>query len=229
MGYSINYAYTLISQKNNVRIFGVLQRLSLCYFIISMVHLKIKKLELQLLFILILQFIYLFSIFYFKIPNCLLDTKECSIINFIDRILITPKYMYTNINDPEGIFSTIGALTTTLFGMIFCNIQNRKKLILFSCVFLIVFSMYIDKFVIEYNKNIYSTSFSLLTSGLSGLLYLFIEWMVRLNLQIIFSPFVWLGVNSILFYILPIVVQGILVFIKIEEMNLKDFLSLFLF
>eukprot|EP01080_Neovahlkampfia_damariscottae_P011607 gene11607-4850_t len=106
------------------RIPGVLQRISLCFFFITCLHILVENIFLQCLIISLMQFIYLFGMFMVKG----IITAECSGSGYIDRLIFPSGFLYKHsATDPEGILSAFSAITTTYFGLIYFYISKHFK------------------------------------------------------------------------------------------------------
>jgi len=133
-----------------------------------------------------------------------------NLASYIDRLLM-PGKLYLGNHDPEGLFSTIPAISTALFGMFtgeylmskYLNDKQLKKvfiMVLTAIAFMIIGKIWDLSFPI--NKNIWSSSFVCYVGGLSLLLfsvfYLIIDvW----NYRKWSFFFVVIGMNPITIYL----------------------------
>ncbi len=142
-------------------------------------------------------------------------TPQGNFASYIDRSIL-PGRLYVpfpdgrpNMHDPEGLFSTIPAISTGLLGILAGSLlknknlsQNTKALRLaaFGIVFLILAQIWNLDFPI--NKNLWSSSFVLNVGGLSLLLmslfYYIIDVLGYKNWAFFFKV---IGMNSILIYV----------------------------
>lgn len=128
----------------------------------------------------------------------------------IDR-LIMPGRLYLGDHDPEGLMSTIPAISTALLGMftgefikskILADKQLKKVLVMAGTAVLLMIIGKIWNFAFPINKNLWSSSFVCWVGGLSLLLfsvfYLIIDvW----NLRKWAFFFVVIGMNPITIYL----------------------------
>ena len=134
-------------------------------------------------------------------------TMEGNFASYIDRMVI-PGRLYLVIHDPEGLVSTIPAISTGLLGIFAGNLlknspvtMRRKVLYLLSAgvVFLVIAQIWDLAFPI--NKNLWTSSFVFHTGGLSLLLlatfYYIIDVLGYKKWAFFFSI---IGMNSILIY-----------------------------
>ncbi len=135
-------------------------------------------------------------------------TMECNLASYIDR-LIVPGHLYKTIHDPEGLFSTLPAIGNTLLGIfagIFLQKQgktgNQKALQLFGAGAVFVAISLLWNVVFPINKNLWTSSFVLLTGGLSLLLLAVFYWIIDVKgIKSWTFFFTVIGMNSILIYL----------------------------
>lgn len=107
---------------SHIRIFGVLQRIALCFLFTSLIVMKVKSWKGQITVAYLLILFYWLAIDLIPVPgySAGMLTKEVSLPGFIDTVLLGP-HSLTPTYDPEGIFSTIPAISTTLIGVLVGN------------------------------------------------------------------------------------------------------------
>lgn len=121
--------------------------------------------------------------------------------------------------DPEGIFSTLSSLLTAYGGYWFCLVmrdcRNSKHEIVKQwaswAVFFVLLSLPIALFM-PYNKKLWSSSFALLTVGISGVMLVLMLGLVDVAgaagsrfsacIDICTRPFLWLGMNPLAIFVL---------------------------
>ena len=137
-------------------------------------------------------------------------TMDGSIVGYVDRLLL-PGKLYRGIHDPEGILSTIPAVSTALLGMMtgyLLRIKNVKfsaytKLwIMAGTGVVLVLLSQLWNLALPINKNLWTSSFVFITAGFSllflSLFYLIIDiWRIRWWVL----PFVVIGLNPITIYL----------------------------
>jgi predicted acyltransferase len=128
--------------------------------------------------------------------------------DYIDRHLL-PGHLYRTIRDPEGLFSAIPSVATVLFGVMaghwlrradFGGVAKSAGLAVAGIAFIAAALAWDKSFPL--NKNLWTSSFVLMTSGISLLLlsvfYLVIDvWQIRGWAFF----FVVIGVNAITVYV----------------------------
>jgi predicted acyltransferase len=114
-------------------------------------------------------------------------TMEGSIVGYVDRMLL-PGHLYREIHDPEGILSTIPAVSTALMGALTGNflkipyqrISGLKKALWIGLAGLVSLGVgYLWGFIFPINKNLWTSSFVIYAGGWSlvllALFYLIID------------------------------------------------------
>lgn len=105
-----------------MRIPGVLQRIAVCYLIVSIIFLHTDWRQ-QLGIGAALLLIYWALMTLIPVPGCevtTVDDKACNLAAWLDRTILTENHMWRSakVFDPEGILSTIPALVTTIAGVL---------------------------------------------------------------------------------------------------------------
>jgi predicted acyltransferase len=137
-------------------------------------------------------------------------SQEGNLASYIDR-LIMPGRLYLGNHDPEGLFSTLPAISTALLGMFTGEFLRSEKLkdkpykkVLYMFVAAVVL-MIIGKLwdlVFPINKNLWSSSFVCYVGGLSLLLFVIFYLIIDVwNIRKWAFFFVVIGVNPITIYL----------------------------
>lgn len=135
-------------------------------------------------------------------------TMQGNFASYMDRIIL-PGKLYLGIHDPEGLFSTIPAISTGLLGIITGTILKKtglaqmKKVAILSItgiIFLVIAQIWNLDFPI--NKNLWTSSFVMQVGGLSLLLMAFFYYIIDvLGYKKWSFYFRVIGMNSILIYV----------------------------
>ena len=134
-------------------------------------------------------------------------TMEGNFASYLDR-LIMPGKLYLGIHDPEGLVSTIPAISTGLLGIYAGNLlknsplsMQRKALHLLVMGIVSLILAQIWNLVFPINKNLWSSSFVLHVGGISLLLLALFYYIIDIcgykRWAFFFSI---IGMNSILIY-----------------------------
>jgi|CXWL01.1.fsa_nt_gi predicted acyltransferase len=105
-----------------MRIPGVLQRIALCYLIVSLIFLHTNwKQQLGIAVALLLGYWLLMT--QIAVPGCdvtTIDDKACNLAAYIDRMILGEHHIWRSakVFDPEGILSTLPAIATTISGVL---------------------------------------------------------------------------------------------------------------
>lgn len=142
---------------------------------------------------------------------------------YIDRAVFTPAHMWNIgsvewagpvVYDPEGLLSTLPATANLLFGVIAAGIwrsEHRARIASLAVVGIILVSagLALDG-VFPINKKIWTSSFALLTSGISFLALLLAAAMLRGGpAKFLAAPFKVLGGNAILAFSLSMLLSAL--------------------
>ncbi|MDN5287595.1 MAG: hypothetical protein JWR38_3869 [Mucilaginibacter sp.] len=135
-------------------------------------------------------------------------TMPGNFASYMDRVLL-PGKLYLGIHDPEGLFSTIPAISTGLLGILTGSLlkktgikQMRKVAIMAvaGVIFLIIAQIWNLDFPI--NKNLWTSSFVMQVGGISLLLMALFYYIIDvLGYKKWAFFFKVIGMNSILIYI----------------------------
>ncbi|MGH9947121.1 MAG: acyltransferase family protein [Pyrinomonadaceae bacterium] len=105
-----------------MRVFGVLQRIAICYLIASFIFLHTNwKQQLGIAVAILLGYWLLMTTI--PVPVCDITTfndKACNLAAYIDRLILGENHIWRfgKVYDPEGILSTLPAIATTLSGVL---------------------------------------------------------------------------------------------------------------
>lgn len=164
----------LVARKwETLRIFGVLQRIALCYFFASVIvyYLKLKGSFVFSAFLLL-------AYWFLCIAGNPADPYSLHgwFGTAIDKAVIGEKHMYTGEGipfDPEGLMSTFAAIVQVILGYIAGNyILTKGKthemlngLFVAGCV--LIFTGFCWDMVFPLNKKIWTSSYTIYTTGLA--------------------------------------------------------------
>lgn len=160
-------------------------------------------------------------------------TQEGSLAGYIDRLLL-PGRLYLGNHDPEGIMSTIPAISTALLGVLTGQLLAgnfktftpfQKAMIILGAGLVCLGIGWLWDMVFPINKNLWTSSFVMFAGGWSllllGVFYMVIDvWGFR---KWAFF-FVVIGLNSILIYMLN---GGIISFSQMGQYFFGGLASLF--
>lgn len=192
---------------DNLRPFGVLQRLAIGYAAagILFIYTKPRTQAIALAAILLLTWgIYAFG------PM----TEWGNVANALDRTFLAPGQMYEPYGDPEGILSNLPAVATALVGLLAGNwlrtdrppTQKAIGLATAGLASLVVGLLWSPLFPVI--KKIWTSSYVLVAGGCSLLLLALFYFLIDVRGWTKWAfPFIVIGSNAILIYMLPIFVD----------------------
>ncbi|MBK7105575.1 MAG: DUF5009 domain-containing protein [Ignavibacteriae bacterium] len=210
----------------NIRIMGVLQRIALCYLIVSVIFLN-TKLPTQIFLSILFLFIYWAIMEWVFIPEVGYGffEKGKNAAAYLDKFLLHGHMgYYEKMGEPEGFVSTLPSLSTTMFGLFAGYYLKKNKSpnkTIFAFLFFGILGVLLGLFWsiwLPINKHLWTNSYTLLTTGLALIVYSLFYYLIDvLNYKKIVKPFIVFGVNAILVYVLSIVVAKLI--------NLPKFLT----
>ncbi|MGF7138718.1 acyltransferase family protein [Roseimarinus sediminis] len=192
-----------------LRLAGVLQRIALCYLAGALLFLFVSSLYRWVIAIFILL-AYLLLMVYVPVPGEqeAVLTAEMNWAAWVDAQCLPGKKYFGNW-DPEGLLSTFPAIVTTLFGMFAAQIIQKTKseieMIKSMGIYgnILLFAGIVVSAFFPLNKNIWSSSFVLLTAGLAAVLWSVLIFIVDVNRwQRWAFPGIVFGANAITAYVL---------------------------
>ena len=194
-----------VNPESGVRIFGVLQRIAVCYFFASVIiyYLKSRKAFLAALILLLLYWVLCIT----GNPS---DPYSLSgwFGTAIDKNILRVAHMYKGEGipfDPEGLMSTIPAIVQVIFGYLIGDYIQKKSLSLekqqfdfekkstsvsgphqmLNGLFVIGIAMLVTGYcwnmVFPVNKKIWTSSYTVVTTGLAILTIGVMIYMIEIN------------------------------------------------
>lgn len=218
----------------HLRIPGVLQRIAVVFFIVSLLYLKTDQKFRDYLFITILLGYYIILCF---IPapglaHSSLD-PETNWGAWLDRIIFGTDHLYKLTWDPEGLLSTFPSIATCLLGVRAgawlkrSDIDAGEKV---SWMFVygivaIVLGLFWNIFF-PINKKLWTSPFVLYTGGMAIIALALTYWLVDIQGRKRFTwPLVVFGVNALAAYILSDIIRAIFNMVPVNGMGGMDFIQ----
>ena len=195
---------------DEIRWVGVLQRISFVFLFCALIYMYTSK-RTQIYICVLTLMGYLIVMCYVPVPGIGypdLSVPEKNWAHYIDSMFL-PGVLWQDTWDPEGILSTLPSIVTGIFGMfagyIIKKSSDLKEKIVY--LFLLGFSLLLagdlTSYIFPLNKNLWSTSFTLLVGGISCLAFAFFVFLVDLRDNGRYFKFAKVfGVNSIFSYVL---------------------------
>ena len=214
-----------------LRIYGVLQRIALCYCFGSLIYLASRRVSDKILLLAAALLGYWVLMRWVPVPgfgvpghNMPILDKDANLVAWLDRHIF-PGRLYEGTRDPEGLLSTLPALGTTLIGILTGIWLRTKKyappkiawgLLLAAIVGLLSGSVWNHWFPI--NKKLWTSSYVLYAAGWSLLLLAAFYWWIEVKQkQRGLWPWLVFGKNSILCYVFAELFQSVLTSIRMQK------------
>ena len=225
LGLALNTLSFFLFHRAQVRIPGVLQRIGVCFFFAAVIYLLFGRRGL-LPSAAILLAMYWGLMTFVPVPGYgtgRLDV-EGNLAAYLDRAVLGAHTWKHNPGwDPEGLLSSLSAIATTLFG-IFAGEWLRLRqawgprlagLMGGGAIGFSLGLLWSVSFPI--NKNLWTSSYSLLMSGLAAMCLALCIWVVDVKgWKAWAKPFVWLGMNAIALFVASTLGTLLLLWIKVD-------------
>ena len=190
---------------STMRLTGVLQRIAVCYLFAVVAFRAITRHSQLLLLIVALLLVDYLLMALLPVPGCAVGSlsRECNVSGYIDRIVLG-KHVGSETLDPEGLLTTIPAFATTLCGVaagqwLRAARCDRDKLgVLVAGGACCMATGLVGDPWFPINKNLWTSSYVLLTTGTSLLVLAFCYFLIRVRkFQEWTFPFQVLGANAL--------------------------------
>ena len=217
-----------------IRVYGVLQRIAICYFFASLFFLT-TSITTQAIIALIL----LLGYHLLMMPFAL--TQDGNFAAYLDRQIFSSAHLYGKTFDPEGFLSTFPAIATALLGnltggWLLSSYNHKQKFAaissagIFACLLGWLWGLWFP-----INKSLWTSSYVLWTGGIAVICLASCYWLIEMKDWRKWSTsFEVFGVNALLAYILHVVFLKIQAIISIPRVdgsqgNLRLFITEHLF
>ena len=197
---------------STLRIPGVLQRIAVCYLMVSVLFLKTNWKQ-QAAIGVVLLLIYWILMTTIAVPGCELTTmedKECNLAAYVDRAIFGVNHIWSlgKVYDPEGLLSTIPAIVTSIAGVLTGtwlksgrDDESKVNGIFFFGVVLTAIG-WIWNLFFPINKALWTSSYVVFTAGMALCLLGFCYWLVDIKGYTKWTkPFVIFGTNALALYV----------------------------
>ncbi len=208
---------------DSLRIYGVLQRIAICYLLGTFLYLMSRRIWLQATLFVAVLVGYWILMRWVPVPGYGLPGRDiplldpnANLVAWVDRHLL-PGRLYQGTRDPEGLLSTIPAMGTLLLGMITARWlrsaaalrQKFTMLLIAGAVAVAAGALWGLWFPI--NKRVWTSSYVLYAGGWSLLACALCFWIVEIRRQRR-GLFPWLvfGTNAIAVYMFAELLQSTL-------------------
>jgi predicted acyltransferase len=235
---------------DTLRVYGVLQRISISYFIISLLYLISPSWKSEAVIAVAALASYWVLMRFVPVPGYGVPTHgvplldhDGNLVAWLDRQIFSAPHLYEKTRDPEGLLSDLPALATAIFGMLTGiwlrtgrNIAEKARGIAIAGVSgLLLGGLWNYAFPI--NKKLWTSSYVLFAAGWSLLLLALAIWIVdvRGNMRGTagsgatrrrwFMPLLVFGTNAIAAYVFSELLPGVISLIHIRPgVNLQGWI-----
>lgn len=232
-------AYSQIEAFQDVRIPGVLQRIGIVYFFISLLYLK-TNLKTQLLVAASILLGYWIVMAFVPVPEfgAANFEKGTNLAAWLDNLVLKGHlWSFSKTWDPEGILSTLPAVATGILGMFIGQILNLKiqlteilkKIAVAGFALLIAGLLW--SLLFPLNKSLWTSSYVLYSAGIATLCLTLLYFLIDVaNYKKWTKLFLIWGVNPMIVFffsgIIPRVLSSITIQnpeISTEQINLQSY------
>jgi predicted acyltransferase len=222
---------------HNLRVYGVLQRISICYFIIAVLYLISSSWKNKATIAIAALVGYWAIMRFISVPGYGVPTHQVPLLDpdgnlvaWLDRQIFSPSHLYEKTRDPEGLLSTLPALATALFGMLTGlwlqtsrSIGEKAKGIAVAGVSGILLGG-LWNYAFPINKKLWTSSYVLFAAGWSLLLLALAIWIVDVRVagrpevarRRSFTPLLVFGTNAIAAYVFSELLPGAMSLIHMQ-------------
>lgn len=219
-------AYSGIEAYHDVRLPGVLQRIAVVYFVVSLLYLKTSQ-KTQIITGTLLLAGYWAVMTLIPVPGigeANLD-KGTNLASWLDSILLKGHmYSGTITWDPEGILSTIPSIVNGIIGLLIGQLLQQKiaktniaKKMAITGIALIIAGL-LWNIVFPINKSIWTSSYVLYTTGLATTTLSILYYIIDIaEYKKGFKLFLIWGVNPMIVFFASQIIPQALVMIQFEN------------
>ena len=216
---------------DTLRVYGVLQRIAICYFVITVLYL-IRSSWKDKVFLAVAALVgYWMLMRFVPVPGYGVPTHDVPLLDqdgnlvaWLDRQIFSAPHLYERTRDPEGLLSTLPALATALFGMLTALwlrtsrsiAEKAKGIAIAGSSGLLAGGLWNFDFPI--NKKLWTSSYVLFAAGWSLLLLALSIWIVDIlaarksdaERRRMFMPLLVFGMNAIAAYVFSELLPGLM-------------------
>jgi predicted acyltransferase len=211
-------------ELGSLRIYGVLQRIAICFLFASLLYLWNNKAWVAISGVVVALLGYWILMRWVPIPGIGVPTHDVPLLDqdqnwvaFVDRKLLMGR-LYEKVRDPEGLLSDIPAMGTILLGVLTGMWLRRPKSLSVKAIGLLVGSLSglvlgnIWNVWFPINKKLWTSSYVLFAAGCTLLLLAFCFYAVEIKKWTRGWTFPWLvfGSNAITAYVVSELLAGAL-------------------
>jgi predicted acyltransferase len=226
-----------------LRIYGVLQRIAICFLIASILYLLDRRPASKIVFVVLALFGYWVLLRWVPVPGFGMPGRDIPLFDptrnlgaYIDRHIF-PGRLYRGVRDPEGLLSDIPAVATTLLGMLTAMWLRSKRSpsikawgMLAAGILGVIFGK-VWGLWFPINKNLWSSSYVLFAAGIALVALSVCYWVIEIKKWKTGWTYIWLvfGMNAITVYVFSELLSATLNAIKVHSGATTVSLSAYMF
>ncbi len=208
---SLSFGDNYINYLNHIRIFGVLQRIALAYFVGGLLALWLRSEKKIIVALISVIFLHTLILALFGAPGSAF-TLEGNITQKIDIALVGENHIYHGYGipfDPEGLLGVISGSGTVLLGFLIGGIIRKKEskadaaTTLFVTGMLLLAAGKIFSIYLPINKPMWTGSYVLYAGGWATMMLAFFIYFIDIKgKDKLFTPFRALGLNPLFAFVM---------------------------
>ena len=214
-----------------IRIPGVLQRIAICYLIAALIFLFTKTRG-RILWTAGFLTVYWVLMTTVPVPGCGAGSfsMDCNFARWVDGQFLTGHmYSRTKVWDPEGLISTLPAITNVLFGIFAGQIlrlpasaAERASWLFLGGAGLTFAGLFLSSWM-PINKSLWTVPYALFTSGLAFTVFACCFWLIDEHRWRRFAkPFAIYGMNALAMFVLSGLFARMLSLIGVGGVSLRS-------
>lgn len=212
------------------RIYGVLQRIAICFLIASVLYLLDRRPASKIVILVVALLGYWVLLRWVPVPGFGMPGRDIPLFDptrnlgaYIDRHIF-PGRLYRGVRDPEGLLSTIPALGTTLLGMLTGmwlrskhSAAKKARGMLAAGILGIFLGLFWGQWF-PINKNLWTSSYVLFAAGVALFAFAICYWAIDIKNWKKGWTYIWLvfGMNAITVYVFSELLASSLSAIKLH-------------
>ncbi|MCD0471296.1 acyltransferase family protein [Flavobacterium sp. JAS] len=219
-------AYSGIEAYQSVRLPGVLQRIGIVYFVVSLLYLKTSK-KTQIITGVVLLLAYWAIMTLIPVPGIGEANLEkgTNLASWLDSVLLNGHmYRETITWDPEGVLSTLPSIVNGIIGLLIGLILQREipktqkaSKIAIAGITLIIAGL-IWNIVFPINKSLWTSSYVLYTTGLAATCLSILYYIIDIaDYKKGFKLFLIWGVNPMIVFFFSQIIPQALVMVELKN------------
>lgn len=194
---------------HTIRIYGILQRIALCYFFAGFIYLNTTW-RTQLLICIGILLGYWLLLTQIPVPGVGANPWDAvnNWVAYIDRQLLSASHLFYKTSDPEGLLGTLPSLATTLIGVLTGQLlmtdwtRTKKLNVMLGAGLLMLFLGWLWHYDFPINKTLWTSSFVLWTGGFALIFFALTFWLVDMRGVVFWTlPFKIFGMNALFAFI----------------------------